>query len=210
MNSRLLLAIVRKDLLSLYPLALLTALLFAADVFILRWELVPLWAQARQLLLFVVGALSTLAVFQLDAPVSLVDDWLCRPVPRKELVAAKLVFLFLVIYLPGAVATLVADLCRGASPVESLQDAVLLRERYVPLVVPLLLLTALVTRTLVQGIGVLIALFAGMFLVPTPFVHAPDPLNLALGDVGLYAAGLEWLSITPAVLLPLLLAVLGF
>src|SRR5690349_2688336 len=210
MNSRLLLAIVRKDLLSLYPLALLTALLFAADVFILRWELVPLWTQARQLLLFVVGALSTLAVFQLDAPVSLVDDWLCRPVPRKELVAAKLVFLILVIYLPGAVATLVADLCLGASPGESLQDAVLLRERYVPLVVPLLLLTALVTRTLVQGIGVLIALFAGMFLVPTPFVHAPDPLNLALGDVGLYAAGLEWLSITPALLLPLLLAVLGF
>ena len=129
MNFRILFAIVRKDLQSLYPLALLAALLFAADVFILRWELVPMWAQFRQLPLFVVGALATLAVFQLDAPVSLVDDWLCRPVPRRELVAAKLAFLLLVIYLPGAAATLVADLCLGASLAEAVQDAAAAREK---------------------------------------------------------------------------------
>ena len=210
MNFRILAAIVRKDLLSLYPLALLTALLFGADVFILRWELVPMWAEFRQLLLVVVGALATLAVFQLDAPVSLVDDWLCRPVPRRELVTAKLAFLFLVVYLPGAVATLVADLCLGASLAEALPDAVLLRDAYLPLVVPLLLLTALVTRTLVQGIGVLIALFVCMFVVPTPFVTAPDPLNLAVGDDALLGGGLGWLAMMPAKLLPLLLAALGF
>ena len=209
MNFRILSAIVRKDLLSLYPLALLTALLFAADVFILRWQLVPMWAEFRQLLLFVVAALSTLAVFQLDAPVSLVDDWLCRPVPRRELVAAKLAFLVLVVYLPGAIATFIAGLWVGAPLAESLQDAILFRDRYFPLLVPLLLLTALVTRTLVQGIGVLVALFVCMLILPSPFVQAPDPLNPVIGDA-LIGAGMEWLSTAPAKLLPLLLTVLGF
>ena len=213
MNLRILAAIVRKDLLSLYPLALLTALLFAGDVFILRWELVPLWSEFRPLLLIIVFALATLAVFQLDSAVSLVHDWLCRPVPKRELVAAKLSFLCLVIYLPGAVATFIADLFLGASLTESLQDAILLQDSYFPyfpLVVPLLLLTALVTRTLVQGIGVLIALFVCMFVLPTPFVRAPDPQNLSLGDEGIRSAGLMWLSLAPAKLVPLLLAGLGF
>jgi non-heme chloroperoxidase len=208
MNFRIVGAIVRKDLLSLYPLALLGALLFAGDVFILRWELVPLWAKFSQALLMLVGAVLTMAVFQLDAPASLVDDWLCRPVPKQELVAAKLAFLFLVLYLPGAVATLVANLCLGASLTESLQDAVLLRDPYIPLVAPLLLLIALVTRTLVQGMGVLIALFACMFVIPTPFVKAPAPLSPAIGDA-LIGAGLGWLSMAPTGLVSMLLAVFG-
>lgn len=210
MNFRILAAIVRKDLLSLYPLALLTALLFAADVFILRWELVPKWAEFRPLLLAVVLALATLAVFQLDAAVSVVDDWLCRPVPKTELVTAKLVFLFLVVYLPGAAATLAADLCLGAPLAEALQDALLLQDPYLPLVVPILLLTGLVTRTLVQGIGTLIALFVCMFVIPTPFTRAPDPTSLAIGDFGLMGAGLNWLAMTPAKLVPLLLTALAF
>jgi non-heme chloroperoxidase len=215
MNFRILRAIVRKDLLSLYPLALLTALLFAADVFLLRWELVPMWADFRQLLLMVVGALATLAVFQLDAPVSVVDDWLCRPVPKLELVAAKLAFLLLVIYLPTAAATFTADLCLGASLNEALQDAWLLQggwsesDPYIALGFPLLLLTALITPTLVQGIGTLIALFVCMFVIPTPFVHAPDPLSPGLGDGGVINSGLLWLSMTPAKLLPMLLAAVG-
>jgi pimeloyl-ACP methyl ester carboxylesterase len=209
MNFRILFAILRKDLQSLFPLALLTALLFAADVFILRWELVPRWAEFQQILLIVVGALATLAVFQLDAPASLVDDWLSRPVPRRELLAAKLGFLLLVLYLPRAVATFAADLCLGASLTESLQDAALLRDSLFPLVLPLLLLTAVVTRTLVQGIGVLITLFVCMFVIPTPFVQAPDPMKPAIGD-GLFGVGLGWLAMTPATLVPLLLAGFGF
>ena len=31
-----------------------------------------------------------LSVFQLDSPASLTDDWLCRPVRKRELIAAKL------------------------------------------------------------------------------------------------------------------------
>ncbi len=209
MNARIFAAILRKDLRSLLWLALLTALLFAADVFILRWELVPMWAAFRQLLLLGVAAIATLAVIQLDAPVSLVDDWLCRPVPKRELVAAKLAFLLLVAYLPGALATLVAGLCTGASLAESLQDALLLRDAWFPLVLPLLLLTALVTRTLVQGIGVLIALFVCMFVIPTPFTHGPGPLRPGIGDE-LMGVGMGWLATVPARLLPLLLAALGF
>lgn len=209
MNFRILLAILRKDLLSLLWLALLTALLFFADVFILRWELVPMWSAYRQLLLIGVAGIATLAVIQLDAPVSLVDDWLCRPVPKRELVAAKLAFLFLVTYLPGAAATLLADLCVGASLGESLQDALLLRDAYFPLVLPLLLLTALVTRTLVQGIGVLVALFVCMFVIPTPFTHGPGPLRPGIGDE-LMGVGMGWLATVSAKLALLLLAALGF
>ena len=209
MNFRILGAILRKDLSALYPLALLTAVVFAGDVFILRWDLLPTWPEFRQLLLVVVGALATLAVFQLDAPVSLVDDWLCRPVPRKELVAAKLGFLFLVAYLPGVIATFIADLYLGTSVIEAAQDAVLLRDQYLPLVVPLLLLTALVTRTLVQGIGVLVALLVCMLVIPGPIVKGPDPLSPGIGDA-LDGAGLGWLAMMPAKLVPLLLAALGF
>ena len=128
--------------------------------------------------------------------------------------AAKLVFLLIVSYLPAALATLIADLCLGSPPAEALQDAVLPRDDsyfpYFPLVLPLLLLTALVTRTLVQGIGVLIALFVCMFMIPTPFVTAPDPMTLRPGDVGLREAGMLWLSMAPAKVVPLSLAALGF
>jgi pimeloyl-ACP methyl ester carboxylesterase len=208
LSARVIGAILRKDLRSLFPLVLLGALLFAGDVFILRWELVPLWHEFRQTLLALVGALLTLAVFQLDAPVSLVDDWLCRPVPRRELVAAKLAFLVLVIYLPGALATLVAGLCLGASATESSLDALLLQDPYFPLIAPLLLLTALVTRSLVQGMGTLITLFVCMFVIPTPFVSAPSPLNPAIGDA-LLGNGLRWLSLAPNTLVALLLGALG-
>lgn len=208
MSLKIVRAILIKDLRSLLPMVLVAATLFAADVVILRWELVPLWEDFRQALLMFVGTALALALFQLDSAVSLVDDWLGRPVPRREMVTAKLAFLVLVIYLPNVVSTFVVDLCTGASLAESLQDSLLIQDEYFPLVIPVVLITAVVTRTLVQGIGVLIALFVCLFLLPAPFVRAPGPLNPHIGDA-LLNNGMGWMVMTPAKVLPLLLAALG-
>ncbi len=209
MDVRILRAILKKDVLSLYPLVLLTTLLFAGDVFITRLDLLPVWAAFRQPLLMLAGTALILAVFQLDAPVSLVDDWLCRPVPRKELLTAKLVLVFSVTYLARVIAMFVADLRLGLSFTESAQEAVLLQDPYVLLVLPIVLLTAIVTRTLVQGIGVLVALFVCVFLIPTPLVQVPTPLSPGIGSA-LINAGLEWLATAPAKIVSILLVACGF
>ncbi|HUQ11935.1 MAG TPA: alpha/beta hydrolase [Steroidobacteraceae bacterium] len=208
MSFRVMAAVLRKDLRCLLPMVLLAAPLFAADVIILRWELVPMWADFRQALLIFVGTALTLAVVQLDSAASLVDDWLARPVPTLEMLTAKLSLLVLVVYLPGATATLVLDLCAGASLPESLQDALLIEDPYFLLVIPIVLITAAVTRTLVQGIGALIAVFICLFLLPAPFVRAPGPMNPHIGD-SLLNNGMIWMIMTPAKALPLLLAAVG-
>ncbi len=209
MNVRTLGTILMKDVRSLYLLVALTTFLFAADVFITRLDLLPLWSSFRQVLLLLTGTVLILSVFQLDSPVSLVDDWLCRPVPRPELLAAKFLLVFCVVYLSRVIAMFVADLSLGLSLAESLQEAILMQDRYVLLVLPILLLTAIVTQTLVQGVGVLVALFVCVFLIPTPLTQAPGPFNTHIGDA-LINAGLEWLATTPAKIFPILLAALGF
>jgi len=208
MNFRILGAILKKDVLSLYPLVLLTTLLFAGDVIVIRLELLPLWESFRMPVLLLAGATLILTLVQLDSRVSLVDDWLCRPVPCKELLTAKLALLFAVIYLSRVFATLIADLILRHSLAESLLDAVLLQDRLLLLVLPLLLLTAVVTHTLVQGFGVLMAVFLCVFMIPTPIVQAPDPLHPAIGHE-LSGVGMDWLGTTPAKVVAILLVVLG-
>ena len=209
MSPRILGAILRKDVLSLYPLVLLTTLLFAGDVFIVSLDLVPLWHMFRQLLLLFACTILIFSVFQLDAPVSLVDDWLCRPVPRKELLTAKLVLIFSVVYLSRAVATFLVDLGLGRPVIESLLDAVLLRDQLLLIVLPILLITAVVTRTLVQGIGVLLAIFVCVFMIPTPFLRPHGPLEPGIREA-LLDSGFNWLATTPAKLVSMILVALAF
>ena len=209
MNLRVVAAILRKDARSLWPLALLGALLFAGDVAITTWQLVPIWQNFRQFLLFIAAALLTVAVFQADSAVSLVDDWLCRPVPRGALVAAKLLFLFLFIYLPAALGTFVVDLCLGRPVSEAIQEGLLLRDPYFPLVVPLTIFIGIMTRTLIQAAGVALALFACVFLLPAPFVQVPSPLSPSIGPE-LGGTGIGWLSLMPATLATLLMTCAGF
>jgi non-heme chloroperoxidase len=208
-NLRILGGILKKDVLSLYPLVLLTTLLFAGDVFIVSLDLVPLWPMFRQLLLLFASTILVFSVFQLDAPVSMVDDWLCRPVPRKELLAAKLTLIFSVIYLSRAVAAFLVDLGLGHSVIESVLDAVLLRDRLLLIVLPILLITAVVTRTLVQGIGVLLAIFVCVFMIPTPFLRPHGPLEPGIREA-LLDSGINWLATTPAKVVSIILVALAF
>ncbi len=198
MNSRIVSAILKKDVRSLYPLLLLAALLFGADVFIERLELMPTaWAMFRWPVLMLAGTVMILAIFQADPVVSLVDDWLCRPVPRAELLTAKLILALGVPYFSRFIAAFALAPFLDATFPESLQMALLLEDPVYLLILAMLLFTALVTRTIVQGIGVLIAIFTLGFVIPTPFVSAPGPLEPAIGEA-LQFGGFSWLSIIPA------------
>jgi non-heme chloroperoxidase len=208
MNLRIVAAILKKDVRSLYPLILIVTLLFAGDVLLMRLDLEAAWGPLRAPVLLLAGTVLILSVFQLDPPVSQVDDWLCRPVPRAELLAAKLVLLFAVTRLSQIIATLVIEPTLGTSVAETLQRALLFHDSHVyPLFVgllPLLLITALVTRTLVQGIGVLLGLFICAFVIPTPFVTSPGPLQPAIGEA-LFGVGMGWLATIPSALVAFVL-----
>jgi pimeloyl-ACP methyl ester carboxylesterase len=203
MNLRIVAAILKKDVRSLYPLILMVALLFAADVLYMRMDLGTAWAPLRTPVLLLSGTALILAVLQLDPPASQVDDWLCRPVPRAELLVAKLVLLFAVLRLSQVVATLVIEAALGTSVAETLQRAFLLHDSnttelytYGVALLPLPLIAALVTRTVIQGIGVLLGMFICAFVIPTPFVTAPGPLRPAIGEA-LFGVGMSWLAIIP-------------
>jgi pimeloyl-ACP methyl ester carboxylesterase len=202
-------AVFRKDALSLLPLLSLAALLFGADAVIVRADVLPLWSEYH-LPVLVVGLLVVVfAVFQQDSPASLVDDWLCRPLGKLELVSAKLLLLLAVVYLPRVAGTLITDLSLGCPVAESLLEALLLQEPMLVALAPLLLFTAIVTRTFVQGFGVLFAVFIAAFVVPTPFVRPPGPLTPGLREA-LFVSGMEWIATTPAVMTSMLLLVVGF
>jgi non-heme chloroperoxidase len=196
-NLRIVAAVVQKDVRCLYLLVVLVALTFAADVFLTRLEWLSVWSAFRLPVLLLSGTLLTLAVFHADAAASLVDDWLCRPLPRAELLTAKLVLLLAALYLPRVIAMLLIDLILGASPAESLQEAFLFQESAVLLILPVILFTALVTRSIVQGFVVLMAILICVFAIPTPFVSRPGPLEPAIGDE-LLGVGLGWLAFVPA------------
>ena len=84
MNFGILGAILRKDVLSLLPLVSLIALLFLADGFIVRLDLLPVWSEFNTAVVLATVAVLVLSVFQLDSPASLTDDWLCRPLRKRE------------------------------------------------------------------------------------------------------------------------------
>ena len=206
MNFRLLRAILRKDLLSLAPIVALVALIFLADPLIVRLALLQAYESS---VLLVVLAVLVMSVFQLDSPASLTDDWLCRPVPKRELLAAKLLLVLSASYLPRAIGTLIVDLILGFPLPEALLDAVLLQDQVILFALPILIFTAIITRTIVQGFGVLFAIFICVFVIPTPFVRPPGPLTPGIRD-DMLMSGMQWLATTPAKLASLVLVAIGF
>lgn len=209
MNFAILGAILKKDVLSLAPIATLVAMLFLGDALIVRLDLLSPWSMYRTPVLLAALAMLLMLIFQLDAPASLTDDWLCRPIRKRELLGAKLLLALSTVYLPRAVGVFFADVSLGFSLTESFLDAVLLQDTILLFSLPILLFTAIVTRTLGQGFGVLFAIFIGVFVLPTPFVRPPGPLTPGIRDALLFS-GIQWLAATPAQIVSLILAALGF
>jgi pimeloyl-ACP methyl ester carboxylesterase len=209
MNLSILGAVLKKDVRSILPLVTLTALLFLADALILRLDLLPLWSIWGTTVLLVAFVVLIIVVFQLDSPASLTEDWLCRPLRKRELLGAKFALVLSVVYLPHAIGTVIADLSLGFPVSETLFDAALLPDGLFVLLMPLVLFIAIITRTFVQAFGVLFAIFVCVFVIPSPFVRAPSPFDLDINDAWL-GSGMIWLSITPARLASFALVVLGF
>ena len=149
MNFRIAGAILKKDVRSLAPIVALTFLLFLADPIIMRLDLMPVWTSYSVPVILVALVVLILPVFQLDSAASLTEDWLCRPVPARELVVAKLLLVFSAVYLPRAIGMFIADMSLGFPFVEAFLDAVLLRDKPSLFLLPIFLSqkTALQTRS---------------------------------------------------------------
>ncbi|HMN43976.1 MAG TPA: alpha/beta hydrolase [Povalibacter sp.] len=200
-------AILKKDALALYPLLLLTMLLQMLDVLVSRFDA---WSALSFFLPTMIGlanGIVTLAVIQADSPVSLTDDWLCRPVPRRALIPAKLGLLALVIYVPRVLTVLAVDLLQGRSLVESAWEAVLFHDSVELLYLPIVLMVAVCTASVIQGVGVMIGLFILVFVIPTPFISPPGPENLSVGEA-LQVNGAFWMAMIPGKTIFIVAAVL--
>jgi hypothetical protein len=181
---------------SLLPLVALTALLFLADALILRLDLLPLWSIWGTAVLLVAFAVLIISVFQIDTAASLTEDWLCRPLRKREFLGAKIVLVLAAVYLPHALGTVIVDVSLGFPMSEVLLDAVLLPDELFLILMPILMFIAVITRTLIQAFGVLFAIFICVFVIPTPFVRPPGPLDLGIFDE-LLTSGMIWLAIAP-------------
>ena len=209
MNFRILRAVFKKDALSLAPIVALTALFFLADPLIERLQLIPEWSMYSAPIVLMAIVVLVMSVFQLDSPASLTDDWLCRPVGKPELIGAKLLLLLCVVYLPRAIGAFIANIILGHSVAEGFLDAVLLQDRATLFELPIILFSAIVTRTFVQGFGALFAICICVFVLPTPFIRPSGPLSPGIG-YEMFFSGLQWLSMTPARVAALLLVAVGF
>jgi hypothetical protein len=80
MNANLAIAgaVFKKDCLGLLPLVLLSLVVNMLDVFVLKLDILRQFAMYVPVLWFATTTLLIFSVLQLDSPVSLVDDWLCR------------------------------------------------------------------------------------------------------------------------------------
>ncbi len=143
---------------------------------------VALWESVRQPLALLGAALLIISVFQLDSAVSVVDDWLCRPVPRRDLLFAKVGLILAVVYGSRVIATLIVDVAQRRSLAETLMDALLLQDEFFLLVLAMLMLIAIVTRTTIQAIGTFIAVFVVSLGLPTAVAPAAGPLQPDIGE----------------------------
>jgi pimeloyl-ACP methyl ester carboxylesterase len=197
---RIVAAILKKDVLSFYPLLLLTALLQALDIVVARLDLWPVLNFFLPTLLMLANGVVIFSVVQADPPVSLTDDWLCRPVPRGALILAKLSLLTFVLYVPRVLSTLFTDLLHDHTFAESWLEAFLIQGWIEMLYVPIVLMAAVCTANVIQGIGVMIGLFVLVFVIPTPLVSPPGPEDLAVGEA-LRPNGMWWTGMVPGKLI---------
>src|SRR5579871_5598210 len=184
--------ILRKDWILLWPLVLLVlAIQVAFEWALYRWgafgdnllagELVRLLPIA-----WMVGVLAlTIAVVQEDPIPGAEQDWLIRPVPRADLLLAKLTFLLLTVCVPMLILNVAHEVASGFPLARSLQMA-LYKEGFVllTLIVPIMAL-ATVTRSMVELLllaAALVVLYTALLGISAAFSgedHCPT-CNTAL------------------------------
>jgi pimeloyl-ACP methyl ester carboxylesterase len=203
--------VLKKDMLSVLPLVLLAAVVQVFDIVVTRLDLIPHITAQLPFIWFFASTLLIFSVLQLDSPVSVVDDWLCRPVPKRALLLAKVILLLAVLYGARALATFGVDLWLGYSVVEALQDAVLLQMNFRLIAFPLLAIAAIITATLIQGMGLLLAIGVVLVILPSLFMTDPEPLEPGPGDaLSDNANGMLWMATAPGKLAALAVMCVSF
>ena len=115
-----------------------------------------------ELMLYFGAATLTAVLVQLDGLVSVRQDWLVRPVRRRDLLAAKLLFLLLAVHLPLFVANLAVGVAEGF-PLSSLLAGAFTENLYFLLgfTLPILAFASL-SRNLTEALGGAFALFVAV------------------------------------------------
>lgn len=169
-------AIVKKDCLSLRPFASLIVSLILMGIVVTDFDILPasvaaIAATMLPIITLIATSVLILTVFQQDPSVSLVHDWLTKPISKPELLTAKLLFLALVVIAPNILGQLTANLINGHSIGESIVEATAVENDLLFLLVPVLVIVAAVTPTLLQAAGALLVPFmigAIVFSVAVP------------------------------------------
>lgn len=193
LRPRIVAAIVRKDLLALWPMAVVAIVLLLADIVVANFpdivgsELLSLLPVVTQL----TCALLVVAVVQQDTAVSVSHDWLTKPISRLDVVAAKGAFIALTLFAPIVLIRFIAYIGQGFSPGEALLTAVDVDDIFVLLALPVVIATAAVTPTLLQAAAVLIAMFVLIFVLPTALMAMDIPTL----DEQVVFAGSGWIML---------------
>ena len=194
-------ALIRKDLLGLFPLVVLTVVVLTLDIVVSEFyrdsdsALLVFLAICLPWLSLLTGLLLVLSVTLQDPAVSLVHDWQTRPIGRLDLLLAKLIFLGLVIVAPTVVIGFLASLFSGHSPLESLLRATSVESWWVLLLTPFVFMVAFISRSLLNAFSniigaLLLMMIPGAFLPPVPL--NPD----SVGDDQV-TNGIFWILVYP-------------
>ena len=199
-NLRIVAAIVRKDLAVLWPLVLIVVLLplLRSDVVMQSLRNDNFRAGAIGISVLATMLLIVSVVHQ-DASASLRDDWLTRPIPRWTMVAAKLVFIVAVVWVPATVTDVVSALAGGLSGAEAVTRATSVSHAALGAMLAVVLFAA-VTSTLLEAVGALVAVVFGAIVA-----QALSGSVLPDGK-GVLVTGFEWFSFAPALYLPIVIA----
>lgn len=209
-NFSIIVAIVRKDLVGLLPLVLLSGAIFlvAPAIANLKLENVLLESEfwlAFQTSFYYLGyflaTLLMISVLQQDPAASLHHDWLTRPISRVDWLLAKLSFMVVAIVLPVILGRILINASAGMEPWLALTYALGIEKLGGVLFVPIFFAIALLTPNLRKFIG-LFMLVVVVFMVP-----AWSVTRALLAAIGISLTGmpdsLMWIQATGMIVVSL-------
>lgn len=188
-----LIAICKKDFIGLAPLVLLVIGLIIMETLITKVEMDlqgQIWGLLKMSAPYVSsGAIGLLiiAAFQLDPPSSLDHDWLIRPIRKRDMFVAKVLFLLLATGLPLVLIRFGINILNGYSFTESVLEASTFKTPIAMIAIPVFIAIGIISKTVLQALGVVVGLllFSAMSsIIPALFVPHPDKFNFN---------GFEWL-----------------
>lgn len=180
-NLNVIRAIVKKDLLGLLPLVLVSFVVFLVVPVISNLDLLGIggdqefWAflQANIYWLgFFIGLFLIVSALQQDPADSLNHDWLTRPIARFDWVLAKFVLVTIVFLIPVFLSRLIADISAGMEPGVALYYALGIESFEATIFGSVILMAALLAPNLRKLIMLMVVVFF-VFLLPGWSVTSP-------------------------------------